>query len=273
MQAGPCGMHWTLRQETPVPSGTPNPAGVYALSELRLYLVPVGVCDLHESVLTPERFQDRRLRVPIWSYLIRTGDTNILIDTGMPPAAADGPLFPNDRIVPVMTREEVITARLAGLGLQPRDVDVLINSHLHFDHAGGNTLFPDHTFVLQRAEYALVESGRYDAPYCQVMKKVKLLDGDAEIVPGVQAIFTPGHAPGHMSFLVRTSRPILLTVDASYTADTFAPDRLGAMQDKEAGASSVLRLQEIARSEGAAIFFGHDLRQGEEWRKAPEYYA
>jgi N-acyl homoserine lactone hydrolase len=240
----------------------------------RLYLIPVGICDLHESVLMPEHHQDRRLRVPIWCYLIRTGDANILIDTGMPPAAAEGPLFPNDRIIPVMSKDDVITAKLATLGLQPKDIDILVNSHCHFDHAGGNALFPEHTVTLQRAEYALVESGRYSAPYLGDMQKVRLLDGDAELAPGVEAIFTPGHAPGHTSFLVRMQRgaPILLTVDASYTADTFAPDRLGAMQDKEAGARSVLRLKEIAQAEGARIFFGHDLKQGAEWRKAPAYY-
>ena len=244
-----------------------------ASAELRLYLVPAGICDLHESVIMPEHFEDRRLRVPIWCYLIQTGDANILIDTGMPPAALDGPLFPNDRIIPVMTGEDVITARLASLGLLPADIDLLVNSHCHFDHAGGNSLFPDHTITLQRAEYALVESGRYHAAYLGDMNKVRLLDGDAELAPGVQAIFTPGHAPGHMSFLVRTKHPILLTVDASYTADTFSPDHLGAMQDKEAGARSVVRLREIARAEGARIFFGHDLKQGAEWRKAPEYYV
>ncbi len=221
----------------------------------------------------PEHYEDRRLRVPIWSYLIRTDSANILIDTGMPPAALDGPLFSNDRIIPVMTRDDVITSRLASLGLEPSDIDILVNSHCHFDHAGGNSLFPDHTITLQRAEYRLVEEGRYRAPYLGDMKKVRLLDGDAELAPGVQAIFTPGHAPGHMSFLVRTKQPILLTVDASYTSATFAPDRLGAMQDKEAGAKSVIRLQEIADAEGARIFFGHDLKQGAEWRKAPEYYV
>jgi N-acyl homoserine lactone hydrolase len=239
---------------------------------MRLHLVPAGICDLHESVLMPESYQDRRLKVPIWSYLVQSGGTTVLIDTGMPPAALDGPLFPNDRIIPVMTRDDIITNRLAALGLQPKDVDILINSHLHFDHAGGNTLFPDHTIWLQRAEYALVESGRYNAPYLGDMKKVKLLDGDAEIIPGLEAIFTPGHALGHMSFLVRTERPILLTIDASYTADTFSPDHLGAMADKAAGAASVIRLKQIADSEGATIFFGHDLKQGAEWRKAPEYY-
>jgi len=244
------------------------------MAQLRLHLVPAGICDLHESVIMPEHYQERRLRVPIWCYLIQTGDANILIDTGMPATALDGPLFPNDRIIPVMSKEDVITARLAAMGLQPSDIDLLVNSHCHFDHAGGNYLFPEHTITLQRAEYALIESGRYKAPYLGDMKKVSLLDGDATLAPGVEAIFTPGHAPGHMSFLVRLKKegPILLTVDASYTADTFAPDKLGAMQDKAAGAASVVRLKEIAAAEGARIFFGHDLKQGAEWRKAPEYY-
>lgn len=249
--------------------------GARAVADVRLYLVPGGICDLHESVLMPERYQDRRLQVPIWSYLVRTPDSTVLIDTGMPPEAVRGPIFPGDRIIPVMTEDDVVTNRLRStLGVEPGDIDLVVNSHLHFDHGGGNALFPDHTFTLQKAEYALVESGHYNQPYCQ-MQHVEPIEGDKELLPGLFAIFTPGHAPGHMSFLVRTrgEGPILLTIDASYTADTFSPDRLGAMADPAAGAESIRRLQAIAREENAKIFFGHDLQQGAEWRKAPEYYA
>ncbi len=243
---------------------------------MSLHILPCGACDLHESVVFSDRPQDspHRVQGPSWAYLLRSPDTVALIDTGMPPEAADGGrIFPGDRIVPIMTADDIVTARLAELGLRPADVDFVVNTHLHFDHAGGNRLFPDHTFVLQRAEYAAVEAGNA-GPWCAFGRGVRLLDGDAEIMPGVRAIFTPGHSPGHMSLLVSTRRdgPILLAIDASYTTETFDPARMGAMQDPSAGAASVLRLQQIMRDTGARIFFGHDPEQAKEWRHSPEAY-
>lgn len=244
--------------------------------DLSLFILPCGSCDLHESVVFPDRPRDSagRIQGPSWAYLIRSPDAIALIDTGMPPEAADGGrIFPGDRIVPIMTGADIVTARLAQIGVQPADVDLVVNTHLHFDHAGGNRLFPDHTFVLQRAEYESVARGEA-GPWCAFGRGVRLLDGDAEIVPGVQAIFTPGHSPGHMSLLVATRRdgPILLAVDASYTTETFDPDHMGAMRDPAAGAASIRRLREIMADTGARVFFGHDPEQAKQWRHSPAAY-
>jgi N-acyl homoserine lactone hydrolase len=239
-------------------------------ADLQLYILPCGACDLHESVMFPDRQSDRRVQGPSWAYLVRSPAAVVLIDTGMPPECVHGGSFASERIVPLMTEADVVTARLGELGLAPGDVDLVVNTHLHFDHAGGNRLFPEGAFLLQRAEYEQAARGSW----CAFGRGARLLDGDAEIVPGLEAIFTPGHSPGHMSLLVRTRRdgPILLTIDASYTAETFDPERMGAMWDAAAGAASVRRLREIARAEGARVFFGHDGSQAATWRTSPACY-
>ncbi len=111
---------------------------------------------------------------------------------------------------------------LRALGHEPADVRWVINTHLHFDHAGGNTLrdgaggvrlgFPDATYVVQRNEldYARHTNERTRASYLppnfepvDAAGRWRLLDGDGEVLPGISVRLTPGHVPWHQSILVR----------------------------------------------------------------------
>jgi glyoxylase-like metal-dependent hydrolase (beta-lactamase superfamily II) len=112
---------------------------------------------------------------------------------------------------------------LREIGFRPDDVAVVINTHLHFDHAGGNTRrlpdgsvtlsFPNARYVVQRGEWewAHVRNERIQASYLPhnidpVMEagRFDLIDGDVEIVPGIHALVTPGHTPHHQSVLIRS---------------------------------------------------------------------
>jgi glyoxylase-like metal-dependent hydrolase (beta-lactamase superfamily II) len=109
---------------------------------------------------------------------------------------------------------------LAHLGIRPEDVDLVIDTHLHADHAGGNTrwhpdqhgeiipTFPNAEYVVQRREYedALHPNERTRVTYVAenfqplvARGQLRLLDGDTELLPGITGIVTPGHTPGHMS--------------------------------------------------------------------------
>jgi glyoxylase-like metal-dependent hydrolase (beta-lactamase superfamily II) len=117
---------------------------------------------------------------------------------------------------------------LAAAGFLPRDVRLVINTHLHFDHAGGNTTmdpalenderrsvrpaFPNATYVVQRREleFARHTNERTRASYLPpnfepiaAAGRWRLLDGDAEVVSGIAVRLTPGHVPFHQSVLVR----------------------------------------------------------------------
>ncbi len=107
---------------------------------------------------------------------------------------------------------------LRRLGIAPGDVALMIDTHLHFDHAGGNTYvdaerqvrltFPRARYVVQRAEYlwATTTNERTVASYfahnfVPVMEsgRLELVSGEVEIVPGITLMPTPGHTPGHQS--------------------------------------------------------------------------
>lgn len=116
---------------------------------------------------------------------------------------------------------------LAELGHRPEDIRLVINTHLHFDHAGGNTRaaksggtepagppqlsFPHATYVVQRGEldFARHTNERTRASYLPPnfepvagAGRWRLLEGDVEVVPGISVRVTPGHVPFHQAVLV-----------------------------------------------------------------------
>jgi len=108
-------------------------------------------------------------------------------------------------------------------GFEPSDIDIVLDTHLHFDHAGGNTLrdedgqvrpaFPRATYVVQERELSFAKSTneRIRASYLEANHEPvtraglwRLVDGPAEITEGVHVLPTPGHTPHHQSVLVRS---------------------------------------------------------------------
>jgi len=122
---------------------------------------------------------------------------------------------------------------LASLKLRPEDVAMVISSHLHFDHAGGNTTrgadgvirptFPNARYVMQRGEleFARHTNERTAASYfphnfepIAASGQLELVDGDREIVSGIHAVLTPGHTPYHQGLLIESNGEL-----AFYLAD------------------------------------------------------
>jgi glyoxylase-like metal-dependent hydrolase (beta-lactamase superfamily II) len=112
---------------------------------------------------------------------------------------------------------------LRSLGHRPEDVTLVIDTHLHFDHAGGNTYrdaegrvlpsFPKARYVAQRGEYEWAmhpnerTAASYFPPNFEPIREAGLfdfVDGDREIAPGIRVVRTPGHTPYHQSVLVES---------------------------------------------------------------------
>jgi glyoxylase-like metal-dependent hydrolase (beta-lactamase superfamily II) len=171
---------------------------------------------------------DERNRIPLAMrcLLVETPDALVLIDNGAgnKESAKFADIFGIDNAASDVARyatrlEESIAS--AGFGID--DVDIVIDTHLHFDHAGGNTRrledggialsFPRARYIAQRGEFdwAHLRNERIQASYLRhnfdpVMEagRLQLVDGDVDVVPGVQLLKTPGHTPHHQSVLIRS---------------------------------------------------------------------
>src|SRR5438132_5774017 len=134
-------------------------AGAYARRLLELTLLRTGLIDLPRSTFFPDGGAEI-VRIPVWSGLLRTDQGLVLFDTGLHPVHVDRPdatYGPQSTVKPVMGREDAIVSRLAAVGVRPDDVAVVVNSHLHFDHAGNNGAFPEATFVVQADHLAFAK--------------------------------------------------------------------------------------------------------------------
>jgi N-acyl homoserine lactone hydrolase len=151
-------------------------------------------------------------RWPVHGFVVTYPGGAALVDTGV-----GGPpdLIRDWEVVNVTAADA-----LGGLGLVPGDIDLVINTHLHFDHCGQNAVFKHAPFYVQRAELtrARTESPELTGWFDFMNARFELLDGDAEVLPGLRVIATPGHTVGHQSVLVESAdgRSDVLIGDAAY---------------------------------------------------------
>ncbi len=222
---------------------------------------------------------------PVPSYLIRTDDgINVLIDTGFSSEmiAASQQSGTTEQYI----RDVVpITDHLAALGLAPADIHYLIATHFDPDHAGEHDAFPNAEIVVQRAHYQMAKEGadrryamnqaHWDAPGL----RYRFVDGDTELLPGIELIETSGHVLGHQSVLVRLPEtgPVLLTIDAINHAGQRDPETrtvAGYDMDEASTRASTRKLRDIAAREGVRlVIYGHDRKQWPTLKKAPAYYT
>jgi N-acyl homoserine lactone hydrolase len=244
---------------------------------MRLYLLQCGSCDVGLDVLVPQTGRSGRITVPIPMLLAETNGATYLIDTGMPDRWIDqSGNLDGEEIFPRMAAADAVDRQLAALGLSTGDVSCVINTHLHFDHAGGNAHFPHTPILVQEEEIEAAradESSRrnWDLPGL----RYETIRGDYRVCEGIDLLFTPGHTAGHQSVLISLGegRRMLFTVDAVYTAINWEEDALGAMVDPVAGRASVARLRREAAQPHTTVVFGHDPTQWASLRHAPSYYS
>ena len=195
-----------------------------------------------------------RFTIPVHGFLVKHPAGAGIIDTGY---GSNTELIKDYRAV-----NAPVAAALRQHDVDPSDIRWIINSHLHFDHCGQNAVFPHAPLYVQRAEY----ERRNDPDYNVVEwlnyagARWELLDGEREIVPGVRAVTTPGHTPGHQSIQIDTTEgPALMTGDACWTVEMFEGEapREGMMEDVPMFGRS---LEKIRRLEPASIHFCHDNR-------------
>jgi glyoxylase-like metal-dependent hydrolase (beta-lactamase superfamily II) len=157
-----------------------------------------------------------RIKLALNSILIKTPRALVLVETGI-----GTKMDQKFRGIYCVETNPGLVPSLSRLGYSPQDVDFVINTHLHFDHCGGNTYrdergkvvptFPRARYVIQRGEWewARRPSEREKSSYVQEnfvplqdYGLLDLVDGDSRITEGVEAILSPGHTPRHQSVRV-----------------------------------------------------------------------
>jgi glyoxylase-like metal-dependent hydrolase (beta-lactamase superfamily II) len=172
-------------------------------------IVPLHIGDIlrDKSSFTCLRNQGLKIELPIICWLIETNGTKIIVDTG-----TNAPNETAEHHKPLSrTQQQELPCVLASLGVNPGDIDLVILTHLHWDHCYNNHLFPHAEFLVQRNElrYAIaplpLHAHAYDLPPI-VNTKYKVIDGDKELGNGISVVCTPGHTPGFQSVLVEGPR-------------------------------------------------------------------
>jgi glyoxylase-like metal-dependent hydrolase (beta-lactamase superfamily II) len=220
------------------------------------------------------------ITVPVPSYLIVHPKGRVLFDSGLHTATLENPVA---HIGEVLARYhtfhfhpgEEVGARLAAMQIAADGVDIVVNSHLHFDHCGGNGQLANADILIQRRELdharAVQSSNGYLLGDWDTGQKIRAVEGEHDLFGDGAVVCLPtyGHTPGHQSLRVRTEAggEFVLCGDACYLRESleklWAP---GVIADKTAALAVFQRLREM-QARGARIMFGHD---PEFWKSIPQ---
>jgi N-acyl homoserine lactone hydrolase len=193
---------------------------------------------------------------PVHGFVVTHPGGAVLVDTGVG--------GPDDVLSDWRVVNRSVAEALADIDMTPGDIDLVINTHLHFDHCGQNAVFRHAACYVQRAE--LDRAKRESPELCDwfgfMDARFELLDGDAEIVPGVSVIATPGHTSGHQSVLVQTAEGAhdVLIGDAAYTSVQFGGPADADLPAGQAADVAAWRdsLGRIKSARPARVHFCHD---------------
>lgn len=232
------------------------------------------------AVLTYRVDVGKKFEVAFLAYLIKTDKGNILFDSGID--HDDIPyLLSTGRHLNIKKEDHLLT-RLKEVGVSPEEIDFIFQSHLHWDHSGLLKYFPKAQIIIQREEYSFAQTApafaeafyrrrNYDSPDLNW----RIIDGDEILMPGIAAIFTPGHTPGHQSLLVELpeSGTIILCGDSGYIIENLEKEIIPAVFFNPVQAlHSLKRLNTLAKITNGQIITSHDIEQLKTTKRPPDFY-
>lgn len=241
----------------------------------RLLPLLTGISRYEKTVSTANRGTGQFIHAPIIAYLIETPNGRILYDTGCDYRKLATPTARKHyfaRFLPVfeaphMNDTQRIPHYLQRLRLTPQDIDLILLSHLHFDHAGGLHELAGCEVHLHKTELEAALSGTVTGVFPDEITNHAnwhLHNKDDELAPGIHTFHTPGHTAGHLSLRVEFahSRPVILCGDAAdlqeNLTDEIAPGY--CWQDNETLAlASIRKLKALAQQTHAELWPNHDL--------------
>jgi glyoxylase-like metal-dependent hydrolase (beta-lactamase superfamily II) len=173
-----------------------------------LGIVEVGVIPrLPLSLYLPDASPDELIDPPCYCYLASDGERNVIIDSGPDRARSDA-----KGLEIVGDTSDLLVAGLRACGVGLANVDCIVHTHLHHDHMQNDLMFPNAVVHVQQAEVAWAtgpDCGRFYLGIPEFMTalgdRLNMLDGDAELLPGLRVVLNAGHTPGHQSVIIDTT--------------------------------------------------------------------
>ena len=234
---------------------------------------PQGPAWLLRGLGLPIR-RSRWLTLPIPCFLVEhPGAGPFLIDTGLHASVASNPAENLGSVAKAlysidMEPTDAAPAQVSARGVDPAAIELVVMTHLHYDHASGATQFPNATFLVERREWDAASSGGfrqgYHRPHLDPGLRWRAIDvGDEADLFGdgsVRLLHTPGHTPGHLSLLLRleSGEQLLLTADAAYAQRTLDERLLSLLlADDDAYLASLDLLIALSRDVDHVVC-GHD---------------
>jgi N-acyl homoserine lactone hydrolase len=230
-------------------------------AEYRVTAVNLGNIELDKSAMTYMSGVGTRVTVPVWGAAVEGNGHKILVDTGIASPEKYVQYHPCWQ-----EKDETLEAALAELGWSPNDIDIVINSHLHFDHSENNPLMPNARFYVSLREWEYAKQPvstqkwlyghNWDQEPLSFMNYVLITHDLYEVVEGIRTIETPGHSAGHQSILLNTAEGILCVAgDAACFMENFTrPTPPGGLTSVEQALASIEKM----RSYADRIFMNHD---------------
>jgi glyoxylase-like metal-dependent hydrolase (beta-lactamase superfamily II) len=225
--------------------------------------IPAGWMTIERSTMVLGSRYRESIDAPLWCTAIGGGAKKILVDTGVHDRA-----WVNDHIGPCSQapEERLDRALREYVGWTVDDVDIVINTHLHFDHCGGNALFPNATYLIQAAEWRFSRKpvATQQDFYCGFLFGRERIDffrwvfvhGVHDVLPGVRIFPTPGHTPGHQSVAVKTRDGIVVVAgDCANCMENIREEiPVGVLHDADQEIESLRQIKALAD----LVIPGHD---------------
>jgi N-acyl homoserine lactone hydrolase len=203
------------------------------MANYKIHPIVVGAKLNEKGMITYQHDYGKEICMPIYSWYLEGADQIILVDTG-----EISPLNTEHRERLLGGKIYTIEDGLAKWGLSPKDIDIVIHTHLHSDHCENDYKFTNATFYVHELELEHLHNAhpldyRYLVDYLEdIIEKgmIKAVKGGEEIVPGIQLIHTPAHTAGGLSVAIQTARgKAIITGCCTLMENYYPPSQKTAM--------------------------------------------
>jgi len=247
---------------------------------VKLFVFLSGYQTINKSKLLSSATKGQKIEIPVPYYLIDLGKDKLLVDTGISERSNSKESLSSKSTI---LEDGDPNKALSKIGLKCEDVNYIIHTHLHFDHAANTKKFKNAQVIVQLSELRaaffddpLIKHGYVEEDIRDPRINWKPIVGMKSLFNGTILIFpTFGHTPGHQSVLVRLKNHgnIIIAGDVAPIEENLVEETApGVASNPDEAFHSLKSLKEFARFENAKIWSGHDPNFYANIKLAPDFY-